>query len=1069
MGVIKHVIFLIFFTVLSINVHASWQTYQNDLRNTGASAETGFFPLTTANFSDNSLGMDFQPLVDDLDASGSSEIAIFSNDSLVIFNPQLNILAQSKVGSLLGQPTLYNFDNDNSVEIMFNARQNQNDYFFAYQYSNNILQQEFNITLQNEANFSGIKCLKINGVNSCVFKDRRNYINIVDLDLKTGNFYNTSVFNETKQSVPAIGDIDTDGKEDAVFWFNKDGSGPYGFLAFDLVDRKVKWIVDDIFSPRGVAPGLDQFVLKGQPVLADLNNDKKLEIAGSVFYDDAFNFDLTSDWFTEIHVYSYNGSKLFSKCEIGISSCNDGTSTRSMWGGTNPFAMDFDKNGIDDICFIKDKKLGGYFDYMAMNCYNYNGNEIAKVNLTLNEGVGTGNAMTADMNNDGKMDVITTNNIYSIINSTASKVLLNMPSLERFHPIAVDIDGNNGLDLIWTIKNKTKVFLDNNVYTVDLSVSDITFSKTDDSRVNVTATIRNSGNLKANNVKIAAYNTETLENNTITTNINGNSNFTFSSLLNLNEGDNVLVNVDYDNEITETDETNNFASKEFNGLPYVFVYPQLEPFNVESEFKDYIKNKLTSGYYTEKESEADVKVYIGKNNPRNIESNPRLLNEFDIGYDYGNIIYNDETASNPYAGLIAAFKEDVFIGEDILKIMIVGNDIDGDIAAAKEFIKNQALLLNTEDFNSIFIDDENPDAIKVYDYLHLDGNKDNYKLSNNAFRNIVRNALNDEMFTIEDKTVATNNGIVLRLRNLKPGVSSDYLEYLSSSGVPVELPVVLAHGIFSNLTTWEVLGSELSNTGRDTWLIEITGGPNQDCDNCVDYTFDDLTNDYVPALLNGVLSFTGKNNLQYVGFSNGCRAALDSLERNQFDSNKVETFVGVACPGAFEELSLVDSGILLVDDIVIKNIQDKNINHVDVGDLFKFGLLNKNVITNEETGKISLNLWKDYLFFMSSSNDTQPGKIIIPKFGIIQGNALGKSDGIVPTIDEDSIYSNVKLRPSTNNNINPIKQSFKVLALHSNLDTTQKSKTLIRKLLNNEDLSFFEKAFNLINQSSVVG
>ena len=53
--------------------------------------------------------------------------------------------------------------------------------------------------------------------------------------------------------------------------------------------------------------------------------------------------------------------------------------------------------------------------------------------------------------------------------------------------------------------------------------------------------------------------------------------------------------------------------------------------------------------------------------------------------------------------------------------------------------------------------------------------------------------------------------------------------------------------------------------------------------------------------------------------------------------------------------------------------------------------------------------------------------------------------------------------------ISPLKQSFKVLAFHSNLDTTQKSKTLIRKLLNNEELSFFDKTFNLLNQSETIG
>src|SRR3989338_7597920 len=428
-----------------------------------------------------------------------------------------------------------------------------------------------------------------------------------------------------------------------------------------------------------------------------------------------------------------------------------------------------------------------------------------------------------------------------------------------------------------------------------------------------------------------------------------------------------------------------------------------------------------------------------------------MLDEFGFWYDYGDIEYYDKTGTLPYNSLIAAFKDN--FGERI--VMIVGNEIEGNIAGAKEFIKNQALLVNT-DKDSIFIDDENIDAIKVFDYLHLGGNEEHYNVNNEQFKLIVKNALNDEMFNVFDKNVITRNGITLRLRNLKPNISSDYLEYLNSTGVPTELPVVLAHGLFSNLTTWEVLGAEISNTGRDTWLIEITGGNGQDCDDCIDYTFYNLTDIFVPALLNGVLTFTGKDKIQYVGFSNGCRAALDSLERNKFDSDKVETFVAVGCPGAFEKLSLLDSGVLLVDDRIIENLQKKDIKHVDIGDMFKLGLFNRNTITDEESGKISLNLWKKYLYFISSTNDTQPGKINLTKFGILQGNALGTSDGIVPTLDEDSIYSNVKLRNS-NSEINPMKQSFKVLAFHTNVDTTQKSKTLIRKLLNNEELSFFEK------------
>ena len=91
-----------------------------------------------------------------------------------------------------------------------------------------------------------------------------------------------------------------------------------------------------------------------------------------------------------------------------------------------------------------------------------------------------------------------------------------------------------------------------------------------------------------------------------------------------------------------------------------------------------------------------------------------------------------------------------------------------------------------------------------------------------------------------------------------------------------------------------------SSEARDTWLIEITGGPGTDCagkavDDCPDYTYDNITDRYVPALLNKVLNETNKTKLQYVGFSNGCRSALSSLEKGSFDPAKVDTFVdGVA-------------------------------------------------------------------------------------------------------------------------------------------------------------------------------
>lgn len=1049
----KFCLLLIALILLSFNANA-WQSYQNGLGNAGVSDGTGHFPLKTANFSDSSLGMDFQPLVGDLDNNGNNEIVVFSNESLIVFNLQLGILAQAKIGSILGQPALFNFDNDGLIEVIFNARQG-NDYFFAYQLNNSGLRQEFNLTLANEADFGGIKCLNLDDAKSCVFKDRKNHIHIINLASKTDSSYATSAYEEYRQTVPAIGDLDNDGNMEAVFWLNEDNSSGYGLLAFDLVNRNVKWKVDNMFSPLILGSSLSHqlFELKGQPVLADLDNDDKLEIAASVFYDDSFNADTRSDWFTELLVYGHDGAKLFSRCETNVFSsvgCNDGISSSEKWEGSNPFAMDFNKDGANDICFIKDVKTtsgSSRFSHMALSCYNHSGGETANIKL---ESIGDikGTSAAADMNNDGRYDIITTNSI-NLANGT---LLLFLP-LNTTSPIAADIDGNKGLDLIWTKDGQTKAYLDNLNYGADLSVDEITFSRISKTHVNVTAIIKNNGEVGADNVKTVIYNTKTLENKTAILNIKKNA--SFSSVLALKENEQVLVNADYSNEINESNEDNNVMSREFIDLPHVFVSADnLEPSNIQPEFRSYIKNRLISGYYTENENEADVKVYIGKNNPNNQVNNIKTLDEFEFGYDFGNVFFNDKVGANPYAALVGAFKDT----DGKVKVMIAGNEIEGDIIGVKKFIENQALLLNVNDKEAVFIDDEDVDAVKVYDYLHLGGNIEHYNLNNGEFKKIVKNALNNEMFNVFDKEIVTGNGITLRLRNLKPNISNDYLEYLSSNGMPVELPVVLAHGLFSNLTTWEVLGAEISNTGRDTWLIEITGGPGQDCDGCIDYTFYNLTDIFVPALLNGVLTFTNKDKLQYVGFSNGCRAALDSLERKQFDSNKVETFVAVGCPGSFEGNSDLGNLISSKNGEISKRLDSKNLVHPSVSEIIVVGLFNKDYIATNPKLKISLNLWKFYENIITFNNDTQPGNINFSNFAIIQGTALTSNDGIVTIDDENKIFDNI------NRNNNP-KKHFSIFALHNNLDTSQRTKSIINKLLNKQQLSFYERTINLINQS----
>ena len=160
----------------------------------------------------------------------------------------------------------------------------------------------------------------------------------------------------------------------------------------------------------------------------------------------------------------------------------------------------------------------------------------------------------------------------------------------------------------------------------------------------------------------------------------------------------------------------------------------------------------------------------------------------------------------------------------------------------------------------------------------------------------------------------------------------------------------MAGGLWSDITAWDKLGKELSDDGRDIWLAEITGGPNTECDNCADYTYNDLVNYHVPAIVGGVVAYTNQSRIQWVGHSNGGRSALDflssysatgknpaglywdgdSYESDSFGANVVETYVGAGVPGAFEGDSPVKSLIKMSGDVVINNLEDKNKNHISL-------------------------------------------------------------------------------------------------------------------------------------------
>ena len=170
----------------------------------------------------------------------------------------------------------------------------------------------------------------------------------------------------------------------------------------------------------------------------------------------------------------------------------------------------------------------------------------------------------------------------------------------------------------------------------------------------------------------------------------------------------------------------------------------------------------------------------------------------------------------------------------------------------------------------------------------------------------------------------------------------------------------MSGGIFSNLASWEDNGNglarELANEGYDVWEIEMNGGENTECSTCPDYTYQDQVDYFWPALVAGVMNYSGKSQVNYIGHSNGCRVALSSLnsysdgknnvgtafntESGQYDINlnlpdkPIDRFFGVACPTTLNDITgaseltreLKDD--VPVGDTAMKKIREKNIQHI---------------------------------------------------------------------------------------------------------------------------------------------
>jgi pimeloyl-ACP methyl ester carboxylesterase len=472
----------------------------------------------------------------------------------------------------------------------------------------------------------------------------------------------------------------------------------------------------------------------------------------------------------------------------------------------------------------------------------------------------------------------------------------------------------------------------------------------------------------------------------------------------------VAVIADPLNKIVETDENNNMLEKQRKKYN---VYLDISMGSLNDAFKEYLLSKLVNYNVVNDLSSADYVIYIGGE----AYNNETLDKGFGID---GYAKWYSKKGFYPYNGFVNVLDDRVFVR---------GVNVDGVIAALKYV--DWASLSNSKHY----VDKDDKLGLQVFDFFRTTENQPNIYKENAAFKNIVRQALFGK-YVETNETVKTLQGVELRLKHLGNKNSALLKQYLNVSSYPV----VMAAGLWGDITGWQSLGQELADDGRDVWLAEITGGPNTECDSCADYTYQDLIDYHIPAIVGGVVEYSNSSRIQWVGHSNGGRSALDflsahsatgmnpaglywdgdSYEYDSFGANVVETYVGVGVPGAFEGDSPFSRCMKAHGDEMISKIpaNQTHLSQQDLGrrlisewplDPYCVGI----GLGMRSEDKISMSLTKQYHNWINNTGDTQPGsgisglntaKII---YGTLDLDSTTESDLIVPVVDDLAIYNNI--------------------------------------------------------------
>ena len=438
----------LFFLVIGAAIgKGQWTQYQFSLNSSGFFPTNNSFDANLINLTNLNNGSNFQPLADDLNGDNVKEIVVFGANSVFVYNPYLNLKTQYNLGgNILGQPTLFDVNGNQGLELMLNLNVSDVHYFVVYNYSNTFTPIS-NLTITNNLTGSGIKCTDLNGTKSCVFMDNVFFIHVVNLsnpgnpvDNATQVSLSPNRANTTNyETIPAIADFDNDGNKEVLFWNDNDAGTRFGFVVFDLLD-KTKDAVPTVGAYLPYPDSSNQKV--GQPIFVKEGSDSLTQIVFA---------SISSG--TTGRINNFNGTGSLGQ-KTGWPKSLSSPDLALISGSL--LAIDCDSNGFEDIAGMAEG--GATPGRSRLFCYNGDGNQLYSINNIELTDIIEKTATAVNVSGNSTPEVVTYQGIYSFDGT----LIYGFAGLGTQSPVPVDVNNDGKLDFLWTNStNGVRLFTSN--------------------------------------------------------------------------------------------------------------------------------------------------------------------------------------------------------------------------------------------------------------------------------------------------------------------------------------------------------------------------------------------------------------------------------------------------------------------------------------------------------------------------------------------------------------------------------------------------------------------------------